>query len=140
MRWALRQILIIEDESIIADDLACIVEQLGLRVSGMAKTSAEAIALAKLAPIGLILSDVRLDDGSSGIRAVEDILEEQEVAVIVITACPQLVPPSFRETAFVVSKPYREAAVMMAIEQAVSRQCDCPKLLPCACGSPRHPF
>jgi CheY-like chemotaxis protein len=133
-------VLIVEDEAIIAEDLAYIVEQLGLYVLGVAKTYAEAISLAKLAPIGLILSDISLADGSSGIRAVEDILEEQNVAVIFITACPQLMPPSFRDSAFVVSKPYREAAVTTAIEQAVSRQCDCPKLLPCGCPSPQHPL
>jgi len=133
-------VLIIEDELIIAADLACIAEQLGLCVSGVAKTRAEAIALAKVAPIDLILSDISLADGSSGIRAVEEILEEQRVAVIFITACPQLLPPSFREAAFVVNKPYREEAVKMAIEHAVSRQCDCPKLLPCACASPPPPL
>lgn len=84
-------VLIIEDESIIAADLAYIVEQLGLCVFGVAKTCAEAIALARLAPVSLILSDVRLADGSSGITAVEAILEEQNAAVIFVTASPQLV-------------------------------------------------
>jgi response regulator of citrate/malate metabolism len=131
-------VLIIVDESIIAEDLACIIEQLGLCVIGVAKTSAEAIALAKLAPLSLILSDIRLADGSSGIRVVEEILDARDVAVIFITACPHLVPPALRESAFVANKPYKEAAVKMAIEQAVSRHCDCPKLLPCACASPQH--
>jgi DNA-binding NtrC family response regulator len=132
-------VLIIEDESIIAADLACIVEQVGLRVCGVAKTSAEAIALAKLTPVSLILSDMRLADGSSGIRAVEEILEAHDATVIFISACPQQVPASLMESAFVIMKPYREATVTMAIEHAMARQCDCPKLYPCACASPHPP-
>jgi DNA-binding NtrC family response regulator len=136
----LGNVLIIEDESIIAEDLACIVEQLGLRVSGVAKTQEEAIALSKRARLSLVLSDVRIADGGSGIRAVEEIREAQDVAVVFITGCPYLVPPSLRESAFVVGKPYKEAAVKVAIEQAVSRFCDCPKMLPCACPSPQLPL
>jgi two-component SAPR family response regulator len=132
------QVLIIEDEAIIAEDLACIVEQLGLRVSGVAQTHAEAIALAERAPLSLILSDVRIADGGSGIRAVEEIRAEQDVAVVFITGCTYLVPPSFKE--FVVGKPYKEAAVKLAIEQAVSRHCDCSKLFPCACRYPQLPL
>ncbi|GLI95409.1 response regulator [Methylocystis echinoides] len=85
-------VLIIEDEPIIAADLAYIVKELGLYVLGLAKTSAEAVALAKLAPVSLILSDIHLADGSSGLQAVEAILQEQDAAVIFITACPQLAP------------------------------------------------
>jgi DNA-binding NtrC family response regulator len=136
----LGKVLIIEDEPIIAEDLAYIVEQLGLCVSGVARTREEALVLAKRVPLSLILSDVRIADGGSGIRAVEEIRDEQDVAVVFITGCPYLVPPSFRESAFVVGKPYKEAAVILAIEQAVSRRCDCPKLLPCACGSPQLPL
>lgn len=133
-------VLIIEDEAIIAEDLACIVEQLGLRVSGVAQTYAEAIALARRAPLSLILSDVRIADGGSGIQAVEEIREQQDVAVVFITGCPYLVPPSFKESAFVVAKPYKEAAVKLAIGQAVSRHCDCSKLFPCACPFPQPPL
>lgn len=133
-------VLIIEDETIIAEDLRSIVEQLGLRVSGVARTCAEAIALAKRAPPDLILSDIRLADGSSGAEATGTILEEREVPVIFLTACPHEVPPLLREVAFVIAKPYHEANVKMTIEQAVSRQCDCPKLRDCICPAVQLPF
>jgi DNA-binding NarL/FixJ family response regulator len=73
----LGKVLIIEDEPIIAEDLAYIVEQLGLCVSGVARTREEALVLAKRVPLSLILSDVRIADGGSGIRAVEEIRDEQ---------------------------------------------------------------
>jgi CheY-like chemotaxis protein len=133
-------VLLIEDETIIAEDLRCIVEQLGLRVSGVARTCAEAIALAKRAPPDLILSDIRLADGSSGAEATEAILEDRDVPVIFLTACPHEVPPLLREAAFVITKPYREATVRMTIERAVSRQCDCPKLRECICPTTQPPF
>ena len=125
-------VLIIEDESIIAADLAYIVEQLGLCVFGVAKTCAEAIALARLAPVSLILSDVKLADGSSGITAVEAILEEQNAAVIFVTASPQLVRTGVTE----IEKD--GCRLFMAIAQAASRQCDCPKLRACLSASPHH--
>jgi DNA-binding NtrC family response regulator len=133
-------VLIIEDEPIIAADLTYIVGELGLHVIGVAETSAEAVALAKLAPVSLVLSDMRLADGSSGARAVEQILQEQDAAVIFITGCPHLVPQSQRESAFVITKPYHETAVKLTIEQALSRRCDCPKLRACACPASQHPI
>jgi CheY-like chemotaxis protein len=133
-------VLIIEDETIIAEDLWCIVEQLGHRVSGVARTCDEAIALAKRAPPDLILSDIRLADGSSGAEAAGTILEERDVPVIFLTACPHEVPLFLREAAFVITKPYREATVKMTIEQAVSRQCNCPKLRDCICPAIQPPF
>ncbi|RTL85408.1 MAG: response regulator [Hyphomicrobiales bacterium] len=132
-------VLIIEDEPMIAADLTYIVEELGLHVIGVAKTSAEAVALAKLASVSLVLSDMRLADGSSGARAVEQILQEQVAAVIFITGCAHLVPTSMRESAFVITKPYRETAVKVTIEQALSRRCDCPKLRACACPAQQYP-
>jgi DNA-binding NtrC family response regulator len=132
-------VLIIEDELIIAADLTYIVEELGLHVLGVAKTSAEAVGLAKLAPVSLVLSDMRLADGSLGAWAVEQILQDHDAGVIFITGCPHLVPTSMRESAFVITKPYRETAVKVTIEQALSRQCDCPKLHPCVCPAPQHP-
>ncbi len=107
---------------------------------GVAKTCAEANALAKLAPLSLILSDIRIAGGNSGIAAVEALLEEHDVAVIFIPACPWLLPQSLRESAFVLNKPYREETVKVTIEQAVSRQCDCSKLLPCAYASLQPPL
>lgn len=133
-------VLIIEDEPIIAADLAYIVEELGLRVVGVAKTSAEAVAIATLALVSLVLSDIRLADGSSGIVVVEEILQERDAAVIFITGCPYLVPTSKRESAFVVKKPYHEATVKVTIEQALSRRCDCHRLRACACPAPQYPI
>ena len=68
-------VLIIEDETFIAMDIEALVESLGHRVIGVARTHSEAIALAHKKPPGLILADIQLADGSSGLDAVNELLE-----------------------------------------------------------------
>ena len=64
-------------------------ESLGHRVIGVASTHAEAIALMKKNKPGLILSDIQLADGSSGLDAVNELLRSHEAPVIFITAYPE---------------------------------------------------
>ena len=68
-------VLIVEDEPIIAMDIEALVESLGHRVTEVARTHAEALAAVRRRRPGLILADVQLADGSSGINAVHEILE-----------------------------------------------------------------
>ena len=66
-------VLIIEDDTFIAMELETLVESLGEVVAlGVARTHAEAIALTKKKKPGLILADIQLADGSSGLDAVND--------------------------------------------------------------------
>src|SRR5207247_4705664 len=82
-------VLIIEDEAIIAMDLEDLVASLGHRVVGVARTHAAAVKLATAKQPGLILADIQLADGSSGIDAVNELLRSFEVPVIFITAYPE---------------------------------------------------
>ena len=83
-------VLIIEDEPLIAADLRSLVEQLGHEVTTVARTHDEAVRAALDRRPGLILSDIQLADGSSGLDAVNDILGAQEAPVIFITGYPEL--------------------------------------------------
>jgi CheY-like chemotaxis protein len=113
-------ILIIEDEALIAMDLQSLVENLGHEVKGIARTRAEAIALAKNKDLGLILADIQLADGSSGLDAVNDLLNTFEVPVIFITAYPERFLTGTRpEPAFLITKPYQPAMVSAVISQAL---------------------
>jgi DNA-directed RNA polymerase specialized sigma24 family protein/CheY-like chemotaxis protein len=113
-------ILIIEDEALIALDLENIVEGLGHRTIGIARTRTEAIALAKNKRPGLILADIQLADGSSGLEAVNDLLTTFEVPVIFITAYPERFLTGERpEPAFLVSKPYQQSTVSALVSQAL---------------------
>ena len=113
-------VLIIEDEAFIAFDLEGLVESLGHRVTGIARTHQEALALARGKPPGLILADIQLADGSSGIDAVNDLLESFEIPVIFITAYPERFLTGERpEPAFLIAKPYQPATVSAVLSQAL---------------------
>jgi len=113
-------VLVIEDEPLIAMDLESLVESLGHRVTGIARTQKEAVALAKEERPGLILADIRLADMSSGVDAVNELLQSLEVPVIFITAYPeQLLTGERPEPAFLITKPFRPATVAAVISQAL---------------------
>lgn len=114
------EVLIIEDEPIVALDLERMVRDLGHGLAGVASTHDEAVSLAREAGPGLVLADVRLADGSSGLDAVTDILENFDIPVIFITAFPErLLTGEGAEPAFMVTKPFREEAVKALIGQAL---------------------
>jgi DNA-directed RNA polymerase specialized sigma24 family protein len=113
-------VLIIEDEPIIALDLTRLVRELGHKVVGAAATRKEAVALAQTKRPGLVLADIRLADGSSGMDAAADILSSFDIPVIFITAFPEhLLTGEGPEPAFVVTKPFREETVKALIGQAL---------------------
>lgn len=111
-------ILIIEDEALIALDLQMIVENLGHNVIGIAKTHKEAVDLAHQGKPKLILTDIQLADGSSGIEAVDEIQKDLHIPVIYITAYPELLLTGTREEpTFLISKPFRPSQVSAIISQ-----------------------
>ncbi len=113
-------VLIIEDETFIAMDIEALVESLGHRVIGVARTHAEAVALARKTRPGLILADIQLADGSSGLDAVNELLGTFEVPVIFITAYPERFLTGQRpEPAFLIAKPFQLAVVSAVASQAL---------------------
>jgi DNA-directed RNA polymerase specialized sigma24 family protein len=112
--------LIIEDETFIAMELEGLIESLGHNVIGVASTHAEAIALARKKKPGLILSDIQLADGSSGLDAVNELLRSFEAPVIFITAYPERFLTGQRpEPAFLIAKPFQPSAVSAIASQAL---------------------
>jgi CheY-like chemotaxis protein len=113
-------VLIIEDEPLIALDLAELVKSMGHTVRHVARTHREAIeAVAKHRP-DLVLADIQLSDGSSGLEAVQEILRSIDVPVIFITAHPERLLTGERpEPAYLVEKPFRPEAVRALISQAL---------------------
>jgi CheY-like chemotaxis protein len=113
-------VLIIEDETFIAMELEGLVESLGHRVLGVARTHAEAIALSKKKKPGLILADIQLADNSSGLDAVNELLRSFEVPVIFITAYPERFLTGERpEPAFLIAKPFQPSTVSAIASQAL---------------------
>lgn len=113
-------VLIIEDEPLIAMDIESLVQSLGHRVNSVARTHAEAIeAVAKQRP-GLVLADIQLADGSSGLDAVNEMLASFAVPVVFITAYPERLLTGERpEPAFLITKPFQPETVKAVISQAL---------------------
>lgn len=114
------EVLIIEDEPLIALQLQEIVTELGHTVIGTAATHRQAVEIFSATPAGLVLADIQLADGSSGIEAVEDLLSFSDVPVIFVSAYPERLLTGERpEPTYLVTKPFRDETVRAAIGQAL---------------------
>ena len=113
-------VLVIEDEPLIAMQLEALVSELGHNVVATAATRTQAVAAYREHNPGLVLADIQLADASSGIDAVEEILDIGDVPVVFITAYPERLLTGERpEPTYLVTKPFREETVRAAISQAL---------------------
>jgi two-component system, cell cycle sensor histidine kinase and response regulator CckA len=79
-------ILIVEDESIVAEDLARKLRRLGYGVAGITEFGEKSLALAHELRPRLVLMDIRLGGAMDGVEAAERIRQECDVPVIYLTA------------------------------------------------------
>ncbi len=113
------EVLVIEDEPLIALDLKRVLDGLGHSVA-IARTRDDALRAAKLRNPGLVIADIRLADGSSGLDAVNDLLCSLAVPVIFVTAFPERLTTGRRpEPAFLIRKPFREEAIKAIVSQVL---------------------
>jgi DNA-directed RNA polymerase specialized sigma24 family protein len=113
-------VLIIEDEPLISMQLEDLVRSLGHDICGTAATRTQAQQIAAECTPGLVLADIQLADGSSGLDAVDDILELDSMPVIFITAYPERLLTGDRpEPTYLITKPFQESTVRAAISQAL---------------------
>jgi CheY-like chemotaxis protein len=114
------RVLIIEDEPIIALDLENLVTELGHTVVATAATRAEAVAKAHSERPGLVLADINLGEGGSGIDAVAEILNSFDIPVIFITAYPEKLLTGERpEPTYLIAKPFLPETVQATVGQAL---------------------
>ena len=119
-RQVATEALIIEDEPLIAMDLTQILEELGHKIVAVARTRDEARRVMASHRPGLVLADIQLADGSSGLDAVNDLLGQCEVPVIFITAYPEkLLTGEKPEPTFLITKPYQPETLRATISQAL---------------------
>lgn len=114
-------VLVIEDEPIIALDIAGIVRDMGHTVVGIAASQSEAITVARARRPGLVLADIHLGEGGSGLNAVNEILRSIDVPVIFVTAYPERLLTGERpEPTYLVTKPFEPDTLKATIFQALS--------------------
>lgn len=117
---AATRVLVIEDEPVIAMHISEIVREAGHDVVGVATTKAEAVALATAEQPGLVLCDIQLDDGSTGIEAAQEIMAALDVPVIFVTAFPERLLTGERvEPTYLVSKPFEPETLVVTMSQAL---------------------
>lgn len=120
-RQAAAEILVIEDDPIIAMNNVQIVEDLGHKVVGVAARKDQAVALAARTAPTLVLADIKLERGDNGIAAVKEILEKIPVPVIFVTGHPEmLLTGEAVEPAFVITKPFDPDTLKTAIGHVLS--------------------
>ena len=113
-------VLIIEDEPLIALEVAEVASAMGHTVQHVARTHREAIAAVVKDRPDLVLADIKLADGSSGIEAVQEILSSITVPVVFITAYPERLLTGERpEPTYLVEKPFQPEKVKALIAQAL---------------------
>ena len=114
------KILIIEDEPIIALDLENLVTELGHEVVATASSKDQAVKEALAKRPGLILADINLGEGGSGIDAVNEILNSFDIPVIFVTAYPEKLLTGERpEPTYLIAKPFLPETVQATVGQAL---------------------
>jgi two-component system, response regulator PdtaR len=108
-------VLIVEDEVLLAVELGYLVRELGCRDVGHAISSGEALHMARKLLPDLALVDVHLSDGPTGVGVAREIVEHCGGVALFMTANVKRLPDDFAGACGVISKPYSEYGVKTAI-------------------------
>jgi CheY-like chemotaxis protein len=111
------KVLVVEDEPIIAFDLENLVLDNGFEIAGLARTRAEALALAPKADIALV--DVQLADGPTGPAIARHLIDIYGIEVIFMTGNPEMVA-NFVGAVCVVPKPHSLEKIEAALLKGLS--------------------
>jgi len=119
-----RRILVVEDERIVARDLANTLTDLGYQVVATTATGEDAIEKARALVPSLVLMDIHLKGSIDGIQAAETITDERQIPVIYLSAHAD---PETLERAKCTGpfgylvKPFRAIELRTAIEVALHK-------------------
>ena len=120
-RTASIRVLVIEDEALIAMDVARIVRDAGYEVVGVAATEKGAVELAEKHKPDIVLADIQLKGGDNGIAAARQILKSTSVPIIFVTGFPErLLTGKGVEPAFVLTKPFDPEALRTSMAHALN--------------------
>jgi CheY-like chemotaxis protein len=115
------RVLIVEDEVLVAMELAALVEELGHVVVGHALDSGEALQLMEFAEADLALVDLHLQDGPTGVMVGRKLVERCGAMVLFMTANQKRVPDDFAGAVGLLAKPYS----LKGVEEALNYLRDC---------------
>ncbi len=115
-------VLLVEDESIVAKDIQLSLKRLGYNVLGIENTGEKAITSARKLDPDIIIMDIMLKGKINGIEASEKIRKEQNIPIIYLTAYADentLSKAKITEPYAYIIKPYKEIDLHTSIEMAL---------------------
>ncbi|MBX7183968.1 MAG: response regulator [Vicinamibacteria bacterium] len=118
------RILVVEDEAIVARDLAHRLEDLGYEVTGTAASGAEALALAQSTRPNLVFMDITIQGPIDGVETAHRLVSRMDVPIIFLTAHTDTgtIQSAKRARSYgYLIKPFDERELVSTIEMAVSR-------------------
>lgn len=119
-------ILVVEDESIVAKDIQVCLRKLGYDVVGVVSSGEEAVEKAQEFDLDLVMMDIMLKGEMSGIEAADIIRKKKSIPVIFLTAyTDRNTVDKAKETepyGYII-KPFKEIDIQTAIEIALYKHC-----------------
>ncbi len=115
-------VLVVEDESIVAKDIQQSLTKLGYNVIGTASTGEKAVLLAEEFMPDIVLMDIMLKGGMNGIDTAAQIKEKLSIPVIFLTAYADegtLAKAKVTEPYGYIIKPFKEIDLHTSIEMAL---------------------
>ena len=109
------EVLIVEDEMLLAIELEHLVREVGCHSLGCAMSSDEAVDLAEKLHPDLALVDVHLSDGPTGVDVARKISRDCGGVALFMTANVKRLPDDFAGACGVIGKPYSEHGVKTAL-------------------------
>jgi two-component system, response regulator PdtaR len=117
------RLVIVEDDAVASMNLEAILEELGHQICDVASTASEAVRMAEQHRPELILMDIRLARGSSGIEAARTVRDSLDIPSIFVTAHSDAATigqaMAARPLGFV-TKPYTSREIAAALAEALS--------------------
>jgi CheY-like chemotaxis protein len=116
--------LIVEDETLIAEELKERLSLLGFSVIAAVDSGEEGIAIATRERPDLVLMDIRLKGKKDGVQATKEIRQQVDVPIVYLTAySDRLTVDRAKKTAYdgFVLKPFRASELQSTIEIAMQR-------------------
>ena len=117
--------LIVEDETLIAEELKERLSRLGFSVIAAVATADEGIAIATREHPDLVLMDIRLKGDKDGVQAAREIREQVDVPIVYLTAhSDRLTLERVKSTEYdgFLLKPFQKRELQMTIEVAMKRR------------------
>ena len=118
------RIFVVEDDAIILMQLETLLEDADHTVVGTAISAAQAVSQIRETRPELVLLDLHLSDGSSGLDVARAVRDQDDLTIVFITANARKLTDDMAGAAAVIAKPFTEKTLqgsMAFLEECVHR-------------------